>query len=184
MDTPHHLDRCGPGYRYPARVRDLAFQLWVFKCSRRLTCVADELASVGVSEGWECIPGERTLRHWATKGDWQRAAAEALRSVAPDLTEGLVTDMITGAAEGMPYFRDVVAGRVAQPDATRIRAILTALSMIGVPDLAHATVRDAMRERDAERELPVSGTDQAAPEPESLAEGKARIAARLGLSSH
>ena len=182
MDTPHHPDRCGPGYRYSTRVRNLAFQLWAFKCSRHLTCVAEELAAVGVSEGWDCVPGERTLRHWATKGDWRAAATRALRTIAPDLTESLVTDLLMGVAEGMAYFRDVVVGRVAQPNATRIRAILTALSMIGVPDLAHATVREAMRERDLKRGRPVSGTGQAAPEPESLTMVKDRIAARMGYS--
>jgi hypothetical protein len=184
MNTLHHPDPCGPGYRYPNRMRDLAFQLWAFKCSRRLTCVADELAAVGRAEGWECTPGERTLRHWATKGDWQRAATEALRSVAPDLTQALVVDMITGVAEGMPYMRDVLAGRIKQPNSTRIRAILTALSMIGVPDLAHATVREAMRERDTEGARRVHITDQVQADTESLAAFKERIAARLGYGSH
>jgi hypothetical protein len=181
MNTLHHPDRCGPGHRYPTRVRDQAFQLWAFRCSRRLTCVAGELASVGRSEGWDCIPGERTLRHWATKGDWAAATARALRTIAPDLMEGLVTDLIMGATEGMTYMRDVLAGRIGQPDATRIRAILTALSMIGVPDLAHATIRDAMRERDAASALPVSITGQVALETESLEVVKAQIAAKMGL---
>jgi hypothetical protein len=93
-----------------------------------------------------------------------------------------VTDLLMGAAEGMAYLRDIIAGRVAQPNSTRIRAILTALSMIGVPDLAHATIRDAMRECDAERGRPVSVTDQTASAPESLAAVKARIAATMGLT--
>jgi hypothetical protein len=183
MNTLHHPDHCGPGYRYPTRVRDLAFQLWAFRCSRRLTCVADELASVGLSEGWACVPGERTLRHWATKGDWPAAAASALRSIAPELTEGLVADMITGAAEGMPYFRDVLAGRVPHPDSTRIRAILTALSMIGVPDLAHATVRDATCEREAGQPLPFLTISQAEAPPSSVTSWKEQLATRLGLTS-
>src|SRR5918995_554662 len=149
MDTLHPSDRCGPGHRYPGRVRELAFQLWAFKCSRRLTCVADELAAVGRTEEWDCVPGERTLRHWVTNGDWPAATARALQTIAPDLMEGLVTDLIMGAAEGMAYLRDVLAGRVTNPNSTRIRAILTALSMIGVPDLAHATVRDATEKRNA-----------------------------------
>jgi hypothetical protein len=128
------------------------------------------------------MPGERTLRHWATKGDWAAATARALRTIAPDLMEGLVTDLIMGATEGMTYMRDVLAGRIGQPDATRIRAILTAFSMIGVPDLAHATIRDAMRESDAARALPVNVTSNGPSEPESLAAVKARIAAKMGFS--
>ena len=133
MNTPHPPDLCGSGYRYPARVRDLAFQLWAFKCSRRLPCVTDELASVGLTEEWDCVPGERTLRHWVSKGEWPAAAAQALRSLIPDLAERAVTDLLMAAAEGMPYLRDVVAGRVAQPNSTRIRAILTVQSMVGGP---------------------------------------------------
>jgi hypothetical protein len=184
MDALHHPDRCGPGYRYPTRMRDLAFQLWAFKCSRRLTCVAEELAVVGLSEEWDCVPGERTLRHWVTKGDWPAATARALRTIAPNLMEGLVTDLLMGAAEGMGYLRDVLAGRVTHPNSTRIRAILTALSMVGVPDLAHATIRDAMRERETEQGRLVGATRQTEPEPDSLAAVKARIAVRMGLSSH
>jgi hypothetical protein len=183
MDNLRQLDRCGPGYRYPGGVRDLAFQLWAFRCSRRLTCVAEKLASVGRDEGWECVPGERTLRHWATRGDWPATTARALRSVAPDLTQSLVVDMIAGAVDGMPYFRDVLAGRVAQPDATRIRAILTALSMIGVPDLAHATIRDAMRERDAVQSLPVQIVAERDAPSSSDTAWKDQLAARLGLTS-
>ena len=102
MDTHPHPDLCGPGYRYPTRVRDLAFQLWAFTCSRRVSCVADELASVGRSEGWDCVPGERTLRHWATKGEWAAATARALRAIAPDLMEGLATDLLMGPPRGWP----------------------------------------------------------------------------------
>jgi hypothetical protein len=182
MDAPTHPDLCGPGYRYSNRVRDLAFQVWAFKCSRQLACVADELATVGRGEGWDCVPGERTLRHWATKGDWAAATARALSTIAPDLTGGLVTDLLMGATEGMVYLRDVLAGHVTQPNSTRIRAILTALSMVGVPDLAHTMIRDALRERDAEQERPTGAAGRAASVLESVA-WKEQIAARLGLSS-
>jgi hypothetical protein len=183
MENPRQPDRCGPGHRYPTRVRDLAFQLWAFRCSRHLTCVAYELTSVGRAEGWDCIPSERTLRHWATKGDWAAATARTLRNIAPDLMEGLVTDLIMGAAEGMTYLREVLAGRVAQPNSTRIRAILTALSMIGVPDLAHATIRDAMRERDAAQPLPPQTIAQRDAPSSSTTAWKEQLAARLGLTS-
>jgi hypothetical protein len=164
-------------------VRDLAFQLWAFKCSRRLTCVADELATVGRAEDWDCVPGERTLRHWVTNGDWPAATVRALRTIAPDLMEGLVTDLIMGAAEGMGYLRDVVVGRVTQPNSTRIRAILTALSMVGVPDLAHVMVRDAMRERDVVQTLPALTINQSEAPPGSNTGWKDQLAARLGLTS-
>jgi hypothetical protein len=182
MDTLPDPDRCGPGYRYPRHVRDLAFQLWAFKCSRRLECVEQELSAA--AEGWDCVPGERTLRHWATKGNWPAAAAQALHSVAPDMVAGLVTDLIAGAVEATPWVRDVLAGRVPNPNSTRMRASLTVLSMVGVPDLAHATVRDAIRERDPEGAHPLNATDQVAADTESLAAIKERIAARLGYGSH
>ena len=87
--------------------------------------MAEELAATGTAEGWDCVPCERTLRHWARKGNWPAVAAAALRSLIPDLTERTAMDLLMGAAEGMPYLREVVAGRVAQPNSTRIRAILT-----------------------------------------------------------
>ena len=180
MDTPHPPDLCGSGYRYPRQVRDLAFQLWAFKCSRNVMYVTEELTATGAAEGWDCVPGERTLRHWATKGEWPAAAARALRSLIPELAERAVTDLLMAAAEGMPYLRDVVAGRVAQPNSTRIRAILTVQSMVGGPDQAHTTVREAMRERDEARGHPASDMDKAVEEPESLALVKERIALRLG----
>ena len=167
MKTSPHPDHCGPGYRYPTRARDLAFQLWAFKCSRRLSAWLRSWQLWASSEGWECIPGERTLRHWATKGDWPAATARALRTIAPDVAGELVSDLLMGAAEGMAYLRDVLAGRVTHPNSTRIRAILTALSMIGVPDLAHATVRDVMAERETERGRPLNVTGQVPAEPES-----------------
>ena len=183
MDTPHLPDACGPGYRYPARVRDLAFQLWAFQCSRRVDCVEQALAELGAAEGWDCRPGERTLRHWASKGDWPAAAAVAFRSVAPDMAAGLVTDLIAGAVEATPWVRDVLAGRVTNPNSTRMRASLTVLSMVGVPDVAHATIRDAVDARDAVQALPALTISQAKAPSSSNTEWKEQLATRLGLTS-
>lgn len=179
---------CPPRYKHPARTKELALQLWGFRCSRSAACVRAALVTLAVDEGLSCVPDERTIREWAKADDWSAEVGRMMRSIAPDLVSGLVVGLIAAAEEVMPWYRDVLAGRV-KGESTRMRAALTTFSMIGLPDLAHIAVReaaDAQYQAMHGRSLPAlpSGVDGQADTSPVDADWKAAIAGKLGLQAH
>lgn len=182
--------RCPPGYKHQRSVRDVALQLWGFKCSRDFDCCHRELVTQAVTLGLSCVPDVRTLRGWASGDDWSGQIARMMRSIAPDLVDGLVTDLLWGAIEGGAWLRGVMAGRVAADGKgvhVRARTILASLSMLGIPDLAHAKLREAVADKSQVPALPPGETVGAIPVspdssmPADMGLLKGRIATRLGL---
>lgn len=173
---------CSSAYRHPKFVRSLALQLWGLKCSRDFNCTRAALLATAVESGLSCVPDIRTLRQWAASEDWSGEVARMMRSIAPDIMGGLVVDLIMAASEGMPWLRSVLSGEVDKPNTARVRAILTALSMVGVPDLAHQAMRES-----AASEAWLDGGDTStraitenASIPTDMGSWKSGIAQRLG----
>jgi hypothetical protein len=111
--------------RYDAEARDLARQLWGFKHSRNAAAVAREL-------GWT-YPGldERTIRRWAADEAWAVSIARSCRELAPAIHEGILVDLLAGAAEGASYLR--AAARGDEPAAqARVTAAVALLDRYGV----------------------------------------------------
>lgn len=137
------IPRCHGGYRYPARVKDAALQAWAFQCSRDAACVVGRLAVLAADELWPCVPDKRTVQRWASEHDWAGEVAHMVRRIAPDVSAGLVTDLLSGAVEFAPYLRAVLRGDVAKPSGVRIIAGLRVIGMLGLPALAADLMRDA-----------------------------------------
>lgn len=182
METPETDWTCARSYKHPKFVRNLALQFWGLRCSRDFPCTHAALIGTAVESGLSCVPDVRTLRQWAHDDDWSGEIARMLRSIAPDIMGGLVVDLIMAASEGMPWLRGVLAGTEPKPNTTRMRGLLTALSMIGVPDLAHGAVRSAYSALGASEQTPAiePWTDDTSP---LDADWKQRIAQRIGHQS-
>jgi hypothetical protein len=184
MATNAKDDRCGTTWRYPARVRDVAFQVWGFKCSRRWDCLHRELAKYAKEEGWECIPNERTLRYWSERDDWPAAVARSVRAIAPDVIGSVVADLIFGAVAGSSYLRDVIDGRIAKPSATRAVAAQFCIRAIGADTLAERTVADAIDAGTASTlEDGIGQTAQLPPSDTDVRALKDAIASRIASAS-
>lgn len=179
METEETDWTCPRTYRHPRFVKDLAIQLWGLKCSREMSCVHAALLAGAVELGLSCVPDRRTLSQWAKDDDWSGEVARMMRSIAPDIVDGMVVDLIMAASEGMPWLRRVLSGQEPKPNTARVRAVLTALSMIGIPDIAHGQVRESMG-------LPPGNGvgDYALPQstsmPTDMGSWKSGLAARLG----
>lgn len=91
---------------YKEDVQELAYQLWAFQCGRRVRDVAQELAR-GV-HGDPAAVHERTIRRWIIDGGWVERVRQDIRSIAPDLTEQTIIDLIVGRREAVHYLRRVV----------------------------------------------------------------------------
>lgn len=128
--------RCKPPFRYPGRVRDLALEVWGFRCGRDFACSEREVRALGVAEGWPCLPTADTLRQWAAREDWDGAIAERLRQIAPGMAERAVTDLILAACEGAAFMRDVMSGKVPNPRGIQARIAVASVQALGLDHLA------------------------------------------------
>jgi hypothetical protein len=128
-----------------------------------------------------CVPDRRTISEWSRLDDWSAEMGRMLRSIAPDVMGSLVTDLVMGASEGMPWLRDVLAGRVEKPNTARVRAILTALSMCSVPELARATIRETVPglPGDGVGVQALGGGDAS---PTDMGHWKSQLSQRIGIS--
>lgn len=174
---------CPRTYRHPKFVRSLALQLWGLRCSRDAACVQRELLARAVEDGLSCVPDVRTIRSWSESEDWSGEVARMMRSIAPDLMGSMVVDLIMAASEGVAYLRGVTSGRESKPNSTRVRAILTALSMVGAPNIAYASMQDTKHAFvPASVDTPaISAHSSVPPEPTpSSDDWKSRLAASFG----
>lgn len=128
--------RCKPPFRYPARVRDTALELWGFRCGRDYGCTLREVLAVGKAEGWPCLPNVDTLRDWARREDWDGQIAERLRAIAPGMAERAVIDLILCACEGAAFMRDVMSGKIPKPSGIQARIAVEGVRAIGLDALA------------------------------------------------
>ncbi len=89
---------------YDEETEALAYQLWAFKCGRRVKDVVRQLST----EERGRVPDEHTIRRWAREQGWAEKVRQDIRSIAPDLTEQTIVELILGRAESVTYLRKVV----------------------------------------------------------------------------
>ncbi len=111
--------------RYDDEARDLAWQLWGFKHSRNGEAVAREL-----QETYPGIDG-RTIRRWADEGTWAETIPQQIRALAPAIHEGILIDLMAGAAEGASYLRAAARGEERAVQA-RVTAAIALLDRYGL----------------------------------------------------
>ena len=85
---PGGLQARGGRGEFPARVRELAFEVWWLEAGRNASLTARRLRD-HLPEGFpeELLPGDRVVRYWAAKDDWAGRATERMRHAAPLLEE-------------------------------------------------------------------------------------------------
>jgi hypothetical protein len=111
--------------RYPDEARDLARQLWGFKLSRNAEAVAREMQT-----DYPGIEG-RTIRRWADDGRWAETITQQVRALAPAIHEGILIDLMVGAAEGAGYLRAAARGEERAVQA-RVTAAIALLDRYGL----------------------------------------------------
>lgn len=130
-DTAQH------GNRYGDDVKEAAYQLWAFRCSRRPSEVSGLLA---LGEIVEPVPvSARQIERWASSYAWAERVHRDLRAIAPDIRDQTIGEIIMGALDGARYLRAVADGRESTPVKERVVSSLglidrAGLSHLGRPD--------------------------------------------------
>lgn len=117
--------------RWTDEVRELAYQLWAYTCGRNATRVA----RVMEDEHDVSVP-VRTIQHWAATDDWSTRVRDDLSSIAPDLHQTIVSELILGAVESARVLRRSVGDSDAdRPDKNQITAAFGLLDRAGYSPL-------------------------------------------------
>jgi hypothetical protein len=120
-DTAQH------GNRYDDSLKELAYQLWAFKCGRDSRQVASELL-----QAEDVQVNDRTIRYWSTAYQWSERASSDLAAIAPDMLRTSVSELIAGSHEASRYLRRVVNGAEERPDKVRVAAAMAILDRVGI----------------------------------------------------
>lgn len=117
--------------RWPDEVREMAYQLWAYTCGRNAARVCAVLAD---EHGHE-VP-LRTVQHWASDGSWSDRVREDLSSIAPDLHQTIVSELILGAVESARLLRRSVGDHAGdRPDKVQVTSALALLDRAGYSPL-------------------------------------------------
>jgi nuclear transport factor 2 (NTF2) superfamily protein len=103
--------------KYPENVRDVAFELWAFQCSRDPKQVARLLAEdagwrerAGLGEG-DIAPSDDSIRRWAVAEEWSDLAYERMAEAMPhSLAKGSV-ELIYSFTDAVRTLTRVAANR-------------------------------------------------------------------------
>lgn len=117
--------------RWPDEVRELAYQLWAYTCGRNAVRVCAVLAD----EHDAPVP-LRTVQHWASSEGWSDRVREDLSSIAPDLHQTIVSELILGAVESARLLRRSVGDHEGErPDKVQVTSALALLDRAGYSPL-------------------------------------------------
>jgi hypothetical protein len=122
------------GNRHPDNVKEVAYQLWAFVCSRRPGKVSELLQSGQYGEPVSVT--DRTILSWSKDQAWSQRVQDDLRAIAPDLREQTITELIFGGLAGARYMRAVNEGWEAEPNRERLSSSIAAVDRVGKADHA------------------------------------------------
>lgn len=90
MAIPAMLDGKIRQEQWPDHVRELAFEVWAFRCGRSIPRTVERLAS----DEYSLPVPRRTVADWVTRYSWDQEADNRLASIAPALRlrRGLTVD--------------------------------------------------------------------------------------------
>lgn len=91
---------------------EIAYQVWAFEAGRSCPRTRDILARDHEIE----LP-IRTIQHWASSNTWAERVNRDLASIAPDIRNATIGELIMGALEGARTLRRSVADPVYLRDA-------------------------------------------------------------------
>lgn len=112
-------------------MRELAYQLWAYTCGRNATRVARVIAE----EHGSTVPA-RTIQYWASTDGWSSRVRDDLSSIAPDLHQTIVSELILGAVESARVLRRSVGDSdIDRPDKNQITAAFGLLDRAGYSPL-------------------------------------------------
>ncbi len=114
--------------RYPDEVKELAYQLWAFVCSR--DCKKTYEALLSGDNGDPVDVSYQAIAYWAREYGWADRATRDVQSIAPDLRHQAFSELLFAGLDGARYIRRVNAGK-EQPDKVRAMLAVAAVDRIG-----------------------------------------------------
>lgn len=118
-------------------MRELAYQLWAYTCGRNATKVARVLG-----EDHDAPVPVRTVQYWASADRWGDRVREDLASIAPDLHQTIVSELILGAVESARLLRRSVGDDLPgseRPDKVQVQAAFGLLDRAGYSPLGRVS---------------------------------------------
>jgi hypothetical protein len=124
------LDLDPRGNRFSDDIKEVAYQLWAFVCSRRVAAVSDLLASGQYGDAVEV--SSRQVKRWEQSYAWSQRVSDDLKAIAPDIRQQTIAEIVFGALDGARYLRAVVDGREERPSKERVTSALGLLDKAGL----------------------------------------------------
>lgn len=124
------------GNRYEDDVKEAAYQLWAFRCSRRTSEVARLLELGDIAE--PVTVSVRQVQNWVKDFAWAERVNRDLRAIAPDIRDQTIGEIIMGALDGARYLRSVADGREQQPNKERVTSSLGLIDRAGLSHIGRS----------------------------------------------
>lgn len=109
----------------PVDPKDLAYQLWAYRCQGNCVRVAELLTA----EHSITVP-LRTIQDWVTRYGWAERRNADIARIAPDLRYQAFSELLLAGLDGARYIRRVNAGE-EEPDKVRAQLAIAAVDRIG-----------------------------------------------------
>jgi hypothetical protein len=107
--------------KHSERVRDVAFELWAFQCSRDPNKVAEQLKDpiwreqAGLGDD-DLTPSDDSIRRWAVSEGWSDLAYERMAAAMPHMLAKGSVELIYSFPEAVRTLTNVAAGRGSNED--------------------------------------------------------------------